>query len=274
MMYQKLTILVPLVLLVSVVLISAQSDEEKLEEYFEKVDEIEEELERLDQVEVVLLEKEEALEKSVDKNTKKLEKAIDELEHLHDKEIAVCSYRKEIYAYDNGTIYYDSILVEEGLNHGMNITSGMFTAPAAGVYEVSAAGVCHNEFLEKAVYLMTGDGNLEDMYFLYGRTGSRREEGFTSCSGFRYVELEEGEDLYLYYTYEPAFTTMEMTTTTSTTIFTTLSTIDLEWNTTVTTTTTATTASFATSSTTTSTTTTPMPNIGIEELKFCVSFYK
>jgi len=122
-----------------------------------------------------------------------------DVDAIETKKLAVCGYQDVV----DVVITYDSIVAEVNEFGGkpLDISSGKFTAPVTGLYEVSAAAErCY----------VPGDG--ADQYVdLYMNDNDRRLERFmnqykldsggmaTPCSGFRYVQLDEGDNLYLKY---------------------------------------------------------------------------
>merc|ERR1712142_937435 len=146
------------------------------------------------------------LEVDVSKVSRSLELLEDKVENLNvttTKKLAVCGYQEYYWNTDAAVITYDSIVAEVNEFGGkpLDISSGKFTAPITGLYEVSAAAErCY----------VPGDG--ADQYVdLYMNDNDRRLERFmnqykldsggmaTPCSGFRYVQLDEGDNLYLKY---------------------------------------------------------------------------
>jgi len=122
-----------------------------------------------------------------------------DVDAIETKKLAVCGYQDVV----DVVVTYDSIVAEVNEFGGkpLDISSGKFTAPVTGLYEVSAAAErCY----------VPGDG--ADQYVdLYMNDNDRRLERFmnqykldsggmaTPCSGFRYVQLDEGDNLYLKY---------------------------------------------------------------------------
>jgi len=122
-----------------------------------------------------------------------------ELASLETKKLAVCGYQSEWSTI--GFITYDKIVAEVNEFNGvaLDISSGKFTAPVTGLYEVSGAaldcGVSGDEVYQ-FVYLMVN--NKEEEAFMFQQKFDSGLLG-ASCSGFRYVHLTAGDDLYLKY---------------------------------------------------------------------------
>jgi len=116
------------------------------------------------------------------------------------KKLAVCGYQYN-WDTDDGVITYDSVIAEVNEFDGvaLDIESGNFTAPVTGLYEVSAAAQYCRVYGDSAyqyVDLMINNDKEDD--FMFQRkldSGSM----WTPCSGFRYVKLDEGDNLYLKY---------------------------------------------------------------------------
>merc|ERR1712180_3925 len=132
-----------------------------------------------------------------------LEQKIQENE-TKSKKIAVCGYTNYWQWHDirNDVIQYDSLVAEVNeFNSGSLTTDGYFTAPVTGLYEVSAAGNCgvnSGVSLGQSLSLWSNNKAIEP-YFM-GQSHSGAYFLMTPCSGFRYVHLEEGDNLYLQYT--------------------------------------------------------------------------
>merc|ERR1712107_318499 len=117
------------------------------------------------------------------------------------KKTAVCGYRIGWYKND-AVITYDSVVAQ--VNEFSDVSSldkgsGIFNAPVTGLYEVSAAGRCRlfGDSLQR-VELMSNNTEIDyDFLYQYKEDQSRMS---TPRSGFRYVPLEEGDNLYLKYT--------------------------------------------------------------------------
>merc|ERR1711962_1509005 len=115
------------------------------------------------------------------------------------KKLAVCGSAD--VKIPEGIITYNQIVAEVNELGGqpLDISSGKFTAPVTGVYEVSAAvEYCGNsgDGSHQHVDLYMNDNYLERIMYQ-----EKYDSGYmqTPCSGFRYVELNEGDNLYLRY---------------------------------------------------------------------------
>merc|ERR1712126_99110 len=133
-----------------------------------------------------------------------IEERLEELEEHDDHEeghgeeghVAVCGYRGIVNS--DGTVTYEDIVGENHDDEGLNKDTGIFTAPEKGAYTVSASGSCEAG---------AGASSRIDMYqddeeiaggFVTAITPDADLEW--SCSGYRNVDLEEGETLSLTFT--------------------------------------------------------------------------
>merc|ERR1719244_626251 len=116
------------------------------------------------------------------------------------KKLAVCGYQ-QFWSF-NGVITYDHTVAEAN-DFGvaaLDKKSGKFTAPVTGLYEVSAAAKdCYvgGDAVSQVIYLMINNYVKDDDFMNQKKYGSGVM--YSPCSGFRYVQLTAGGNLYLKY---------------------------------------------------------------------------
>jgi len=138
-----------------------------------------------------------SLEQEVERDVTRIENKVGSIE-TKVKKLAVCGFTEK-WEKNNKVITYENI-VEEVSEFGkgtLDKSSGQFTAPVTGLYEVSAAArYCfvsgNNEY--QTVYLMRGSNNIDTLMY-QGKSDDGRM--WTPCSGFRYVHLDKGDTLYI-----------------------------------------------------------------------------
>merc|ERR1712168_1734036 len=99
-----------------------------------------------------------------------------------------------------GTVTYDEIVGENHDDDGLDKVSGIFTAPEAGAYTVSASGRCVAASGEHGVIDMLKNGVDIANEFVAAKTSTDALEW--SCSGYRHVDLAKGQTLSLEFTQE------------------------------------------------------------------------
>jgi len=118
-----------------------------------------------------------------------------DVDAIETKKLAVCGYQDVV----DVVVTYDSIVAEVNEFGGkpLDISSGKFTAPVTGLYEVSAAAeycFADGDGAYQEVDLMMNNNFLDRFMYQYKSDSGTIS---TPCSGFRYVELDEGDIFYL-----------------------------------------------------------------------------